>query len=66
MKKGVVLSVAALVLLTGCASKVKCTDKDEKSGAKYTYVGTFKKGNLQKISQSVIKCFTATLTHLTH
>lgn len=53
MKKGVVLSVAALVLLTGCGNKVKCSNKNEDTGAKYTYVGTFKKDNLQKYTISV-------------
>ena len=53
MKKGVVLSIAALVLLTGCGNKVKCTSKNEETGAKYTYTGTFKKDNLEKYTISV-------------
>ena len=43
MKKGLVLGLAALFLVTGCG-KVKCTDGDT------TYVGSFKKDNITKLT----------------
>lgn len=44
MKKGLVLGLAGLFLLTGCGNKVKCSNGDE------TYVGKFKKNNITEIT----------------
>ena len=44
MKKGLVLGLAGLFLLTGCGNKVKCTSDDA------TYEATFKKDNITKIT----------------
>lgn len=46
MKKGLVLGLAGLFLLTGCGNKVKCTSDDA------TYEATFKKDNITKITIS--------------
>ena len=46
MKKGLVLGLAGLFLLTGCGNKVKCSSGDS------TYEGTFKKDNLTKITMT--------------
>lgn len=46
MKKGLVLGLAGLFLLTGCGNKVKCSDGDAE------YVGTFKKDTITKITIS--------------
>ena len=46
MKKGLVLGLAGLFLLTGCGSKVKCTNGDA------TYVGKFKKNALTEITMT--------------
>lgn len=46
MKKGLVLGIAGLFLLTGCGNSVKCTDGDT------TYKATFKKDNISTITIS--------------
>lgn len=46
MKKGLVLGLAALFLVTGCGNKVKCT----KDGSEY--IGTFKNDNITKITMA--------------
>ena len=46
MKKGLVLGLAGLFLLTGCGNSVKCTDGDT------TYKATFKKDNISTITIS--------------
>lgn len=46
MKKGLVLGLAGLFLLTGCGNKVKCSSGDE------TYVGKFKKDNIVEITMT--------------
>lgn len=45
MKKGLVLGLAGLFLLTGCGNKVKCTSGDT------TITGSFKKGVLYEITE---------------
>lgn len=46
MKKGLVLGLASLVLLTGCGNKVKCKVDDG------TVIGTFKNNNITKITMT--------------
>lgn len=48
MKKGIVLGLASLFVLTGCGDKVTCTSETVEGGKKVTMkmVGTFKKDKL--------------------
>ena len=46
MKKGLVLGLAGLFLLTGCGNKVKCSQDGTE------YVGTFKSNNITKVTIS--------------